>query len=317
MKISGFTFIRNGDKLYIPLKEAITSILPICDEFVIALGDCDEDDKTEEIINSIPTDKIKIIRTKWDTKKYPKNTEYAHQTDIARDACTGDWLFYIQCDEAVHENDLPKIKSALEKYHNDERVEGFLLKYYHFWGDYQHYNRSHAWYNREIRIIRNHPKIHSWRDAMSFRKFDTWNYTFEEYHNRNHGEKLSVIELNAHMYHYGYVRPPFMMSKKQKVSKTSYSGETIIEEKIIEEFDYGPLNKIQEFKGEHPAVMKDWINKFDWKDQLQYSGTYKEGRKLHKHEKFKYRSLSKLENALFNGNPIGGVRNFKVIGKEK
>lgn len=317
MKISGFTFIRNGDKLYIPLKEAITSILPICDEFVIALGNCDSDDKTEEIINSIPTDKIKIIRTEWDTNKYPKNTEYAHQTDIAKDACTGDWLFYIQCDEAVHENDLPKIKQALEKYYDDKRVEGFLLKYYHFWGDYHHYNKSHAWYNREIRIIRNHPKIHSWRDAMSFRKFENWNYTFEEYHNRQHGEKLKVIELNAHVFHYGYVRPPYMMSKKQKVSKTSYSGETIIEEKVVEEFDYGPLNKIKEFKGSHPSVMKEWISKFDWKDQLQYSGSYKDNRKLHKHEKLKYRLLSKMENSLLNGNPIGGVRNFVIIGKEK
>ena len=44
MKISGFTFVKNASKLYIPAKEAILSILPICDEFVIALGDNDDDD---------------------------------------------------------------------------------------------------------------------------------------------------------------------------------------------------------------------------------------------------------------------------------
>jgi hypothetical protein len=38
MKISGFSFVRNGIKLYYPVIESIQSILPICDEFIIAVG---------------------------------------------------------------------------------------------------------------------------------------------------------------------------------------------------------------------------------------------------------------------------------------
>ena len=104
MKISGFTFVKNADKLYIPVKQSILSILPLCDEFVIALGDNDPDDRTEEFIKEINSPKIKIVHTKWDTKTFYKNTEFARQTDIAKSECTGDWLFYIQSDEAVHEN---------------------------------------------------------------------------------------------------------------------------------------------------------------------------------------------------------------------
>ena len=84
MKISGFTFVKNASKLYIPAKEAILSILPICDEFVIALGDNDSDDNTLELINSIGSDKIRIVHTVWDTSTYTRNTEFARQTDIAK-----------------------------------------------------------------------------------------------------------------------------------------------------------------------------------------------------------------------------------------
>ena len=37
MKVSGFTFLRNGQKLGYPFVESIRSVLPIVDEFVIAL----------------------------------------------------------------------------------------------------------------------------------------------------------------------------------------------------------------------------------------------------------------------------------------
>jgi len=69
MKISGFKMVKNATKLYFPIKQSILSILPIVDEFVVALGDCDEDDTTLQEIESIGSDKIKIVHTVWDIKK--------------------------------------------------------------------------------------------------------------------------------------------------------------------------------------------------------------------------------------------------------
>ncbi len=311
MKISGFTFIKNGDKLYIPTKESILSILPICDEFIVALGNCDEDDKTEALIQSIDSPKIKLVRTVWDTKAFPKNTEFAHQTDIAKSHCTGDWLFYLQCDEVIHENDLDTIRQACQDQLSNKDVEGFLFKYLHFWGDYNHYHLSHVWYNREIRIIRNLPEIHSWKDAQSFRKFDIWEGGFNDYQRKEGTEKLKVIELNVNVYHYGYVRPPVLMTKKRKVSSKTYHGAEAKEAQTVPDlYDYGPLNKLTVFKGSHPKTMAKWIAKFDWQKQLQYSGTRNVNRPIHKHEKIKYRFLSWLENAFRNGKPIGGFNNF-------
>jgi len=33
--------VKNASKFYFPIKESIQSILPIVDEFIVALGDCD------------------------------------------------------------------------------------------------------------------------------------------------------------------------------------------------------------------------------------------------------------------------------------
>ena len=61
MKISGFSFCRNAQKLYYPLAESIRSILPLCDEFVVAVGKGDADDRTRETIEGIGDPKIRIL----------------------------------------------------------------------------------------------------------------------------------------------------------------------------------------------------------------------------------------------------------------
>jgi len=158
MRISGFTIVRNAVKFYFPVKESILSILPIVDEFVVALGE--GDDETEEVIRSINSPKIKIFR-RWDESLYRDGEIFRHETNFALSRCTGDWCFYLQADEVVHEKDLERVVLYCEKYLNDPRVEGFLFNYYHFWGDYWHYLPVHGWYQWEIRIVRNRIGVES------------------------------------------------------------------------------------------------------------------------------------------------------------
>jgi len=317
MKISGFTFTRNATTLYYPIKASIECLLPLVDEFIIAMGDNDENDETEKEIRSIHSDKIKIIRTVWDLEKYPKGQEYAHQTDIAKEACTGDWLFYIQSDEVVHEKYLPLIKENCKKYLEDKKVEGFLFKYKHFWGDYDHFILSHTWYPREIRIIRNDPEIHSWCDAQSFRRMPSFDGL--HYNQKENTFKLNVVEIDAYVFHYGFVRPPRLMQKKRKNHNTNYEGKKSTEEIFKNEeelFDYGDLSKIKIYKDRHPAAMKEFIKKFDWKNQLRYNKG-NEKLKLQKHEKLKYRFLTFIEQTFFNGELIFGFKNYNILKKKK
>ncbi len=313
MKISGFTFAKNADKLYYPIKSSISSILPIVDEFIVALGDCDPDDKTREEIESLKSDKIKIIDTVWDLNKYDRGTEHAHQTDIAKEACSGDWLFYLQADEVVHEKDLPKIVKRLEELNDDEEVEAILFKYLHFWGDYDHCHNSHGWYEREIRIIRNDPEIHSWESAQSFRRIP--NFDYSDYRQQKGTFKLKAAPIDAYIYHYGWVRPPKYMQKKRKAFDVNHKGARAAEEIYSKEppvFDYGALNKLPVFKGSHPAVMKEWIAKFDWGEELDYSGEKKTNRPPHKHEKTLNKILTFIERKIL-GRQIFAFRNYKLL----
>ena len=315
MKISGFSMGRNVDKLYYPIKESVMSILPIVDEFVIAVGKGDEDDRTRKLLESIDSPKVKIIDTEWDLEKYPNGTENAHQTDIAKEHCSGDWLFYLQADEVVHEKYLPVIQKRCEELLNDHEVEGLLFRYKHFWGDYEHYHFSHRWYKKEIRIVRNDPEIRSWESAQSFRRipgFDKKNYRQQE-----GTYKLKVADVDAEIYHYGWVRPPKLMRKKMQALDTIHKGAGEAEKRALKNrnFDYGPLQKLQTFKGTHPAVMNDWMKKFDWKDELQYEGEPSDTRKKHAHERRKYRLVTWLENNLLGGRTLGGFKNYILLKK--
>jgi hypothetical protein len=315
MQISGFTMVKNATKLYYPIREAILSILPIVDEFVVALGDCDADDHTREAIESIQSDKIKIIDTVWDLKKYPNGTENAHQTDLAKSHCTGDWVFYLQADEVIHEQYLPVIKKQCEALLNDPEVEGLLFNYIHFWGDYDHYQNGHGWYKNEIRIVRNSADIHSWESAQSFRRipgFDGKNYRQQE------GTfKLKVVKIPAYVYHYGWVRPPHFMQNKKKALDTIHKGKEKVANLYKDQkdyFEYGPLGQCAIFSGTHPKVMAEFISKFDWAAQLNYSKKeIHPNRKKQKHEKLKYRVLSFFEQKVFGGREIGGFKNYLRI----
>ncbi|HRP56467.1 glycosyltransferase family 2 protein [Agriterribacter sp.] len=295
------------------MKESIQSILPLVDEFVVALGNCDEDDNTLEEIQSIGSDKIKIIHTVWDLEKYPNGTEYARQTDIAKNECKGDWLFYLQSDEVIHEKYLPVIKKRCEAFLHDKDIEGLLFDYKHFWGDYDHYIESHGWYAKEIRIIRNLPYIHSWGDAQSFRNipdFDGVNY-----HQKKGTYKLRVAGAGAWVYHYGWVRPPRYMQTKQKAFTAIYKGNAFAENNFgngDQEFNFGNLDKLNIFNEKHPKVMENMINRFDWQDKL-HPNISPDPRVKHKHEKLKNRLLSYVEKNLLNGNQIFSFKNYTLV----
>ncbi|MBK9271183.1 MAG: hypothetical protein IPM48_06270 [Saprospiraceae bacterium] len=317
MKISGFTFMRNTARFYYPFIESIQSILPIVDEFVIALGNCDAGDQTETLLSGIPSDKIKVFHTVWDAEKFPDGTEYAHQTDLAKNLCSGDWLFYLQSDELLHEKYLQTVQNALYKYLDHSEIDGFLFRYKHFFGDYDHYIDYHGWYQHEVRIIRNKPDIRSWGDAQSFRKIKPEN--FVHYRQKEHTEKLNVVLLPAEIYHYGWVRPPQLMQSKSKAMDKMYHNPDRIDQIYQQRpdvFDYGNLSNLPVFKDSHPKVMDHFISKFSWKEQLHYERDYRPIREKMKHEKWKYKILTWIEKNLFEGKHLFTYKNYKIVSKE-
>ena len=312
MKISGFSFVRNGLKLYYPVVESIKSILPICDEFVIAVGQGDEDDNTRKAIEEVGDPKIKIIDTIWEEKYFSRGIINSIQTDVAKNNCSGDWLFYLQADEVVHEKYLETIYNRCLQLVDRSEVEGLLFRYKHFWGDYSHYHQGHGWYPNEIRIIRNLPQIHSWQSAQSFRYFDYYDNPRQQTGHR----KLSVAKVDAEIYHYGWVRPPHLMQNKRRALDSVHWGKKKAIEfynNVPNEFDYGPLNLLGVFSESHPKVMENKIQKFDWSDKLQLTGKPNKYRLKHKHETLFYRIISFIENKFCNGKKFGEFKNYNLL----
>jgi hypothetical protein len=286
MKISGFTFIRNGVELDYPFIESITSVLPAVDEMVIVVGDCS--DGTKEKILTLQDPKIRIINTVWDESLRKGGEILAQQTNIALDHITGDWGFYIQGDEVIHEKYLENVRSALQKWNDHPEVEGLLFHYHHFYGSYEYIGTSRKWYRREIRIVRNDPSIRSYKDAQGFRK---------------NGKKLQVKAVDAYIYHYGWVRDPKAQLKKNvSFNKYWHDDEWIAEHVDATSFDYDLLESLDRFEGTHPAVMKDRIVSKNWKFSYDPSK---------KRMSFKEK-LSFWIEKLFGWRP-GEYKNYKVI----
>ena len=136
MKLAGFTYVRNGFDYGVPFLESIQSVLPICSEFIVAVGD--STDGTREAIVNLNNPKIKIIDTVWDMQLKEGGKVFAQQANIALDHVQADWCLHIQSDEVFHEKELNNIVAQIDANDTDKKVEGFIFPFVHFWGGYDH-----------------------------------------------------------------------------------------------------------------------------------------------------------------------------------
>ncbi|MFD2863260.1 glycosyltransferase family 2 protein [Mucilaginibacter antarcticus] len=294
MKVAGFTFIRNAVKNDYPIVEAITSVLPLCDEFVVAVGN--SDDETEQLVRDIKSPKIKIVNTVWDESIRDGGAVFAAETDKAFAAISFDvdWAFYIQGDECVHEKYHDTVQRELQQALNNPAIDGLLFKYLHFYGSYDYYGHSRRWYRREIRIIRNNKDIHSYRDAQGFRWAD------------NH--KLNVKLIDAYIYHYGWVKPPGGLANKLRNFNQFYHDDEWMAQNLPESFtfDYGHKNpdRLLRFDGTHPAVMQKRLAATSWKLDIDLQT-------LRKQMPFRRKVLQKIED--ITGWRVSEYRNYKLV----
>ena len=262
MKVSGFTFVRNGIKFDYPFRESILSLLPLVDEMIVNVPESDDD--TLKAVKDIGDPKVKIFETKWGGDIPTGGKILSHHTNLALQKCTGDWCFYIQADEIISELDYDKIRRSMDDNLSDKRVDGLLFDYIHFYGSYACVAAARNWYRREVRIIRNRKGIVSFADAQGFRYKDE--------------SKVSVAYTGAKVYHYGWVRPIDSMRTKTIAMDRLWHGDKKDEQNKNMEYkstQYG----LKKFRGTHPIVMKDRIKKQDWKfENKSKISTYREFR---------------------------------------
>lgn len=240
-RISAFTFLRNGIRFDYPFVESIRSALPLVDEYVVALGDCD--DGTREAIEAIGDPRIRIIPTQWNEAMTDRGFVYGQQKMIAHYCCRHEWALYLEGDEVLHEADIAAIREAVDAAQYDRRVEAFAFHYHHFFGSPQWVAVGPGWYRTAVRMIRNTLRSYS-PDGLFFTVSDRGN---------KRARYPRAIVLPCHIHHYGHVRRVASMSDKVR-SVARYWGQ----EADFSGYAIDP-RLLRPFEGRHPAAIHRWL----------------------------------------------------------
>lgn len=290
MKVSGFTFVRNGNSLDYPFVPAICSLLPLCDEIIVNVPRSTDD--TLAAVKAIGSPKIKIIETEWDDNARIGGLALSHHTNLALEQCTGDWCVYIQADEVLHEETVPLMRQTMEREWKNPAVQGLIVDYTHFYGSYWTQTCGFGWYPQEVRVVRQDKTIRSNSDAQSFRTVD--------------GAKLNVKKSGGHYFHYGHARHPKMAAQRLREAARLWHDDATVEKMCDRPAGfYEDDQKVKPFIGTHPAVMRDIVAAADW--------TYHSRNPLLRlNRRYFWKDVALLVKKI-TGIEIGVHRNFRLI----
>jgi glycosyltransferase involved in cell wall biosynthesis len=160
MKLSLYTFVRNGLYLDYHIKHMLRHHLPLADEIVVNEG-YSTDGTYEEIQDIDP--KIRIIRQKWDFV-----AEKSHRSDFknaAAEQCTGDWCVLLDCDEFIPEWQFDVLRTVLAT--TSEEI--LPVQFTHFYANFKVCARKGRRVPPDFgyRIHRNQAGIRAWGDGSN------------------------------------------------------------------------------------------------------------------------------------------------------
>jgi glycosyltransferase involved in cell wall biosynthesis len=259
MKISGFTYVRNGFAFGYPFLASIQSLLPIVDELIVVVGD--STDGTREAIAAIDDRRVTILDSVWDEESRSSGKIFAQQANIGIAHAAGDWAIHLQVDEVLHESAAGEIRACIERADGAGAVDGLLFPFYHFWGDFDHIRNTRRTHQYEIRAFKNDGHVFSYRDSQGFRKYAS----FGAYQSGAAGNKLKVYDTGIPVFHYSYCRNPELMKRKSNYFHKFWHDDAWLAKNTDDtDYDYNHVDKLERFAGEHPVYMQDTIRGKDW-----------------------------------------------------
>ena len=135
MKISGYTTIKNAVEMDYPFEATIRSLADFCDE-VVVVDSSNKDDGTqgrlEALMDEISQLNVYQLEIPWNA---PNHGIYDGLTKaFAREQCTGDFLWQMDCDEVVQPNSRKQIEEVLQKTNFLKDVPLLALPVVEYWG---------------------------------------------------------------------------------------------------------------------------------------------------------------------------------------
>jgi glycosyltransferase involved in cell wall biosynthesis len=195
MKLSIYTFVRNGLYFDYHVVDMLKHHLPLADEIMVNEGY--STDGTYERIEGLDP-KIKVHRRHWD-RSDPKTmrSKYVAET---RKLCTGDWCILLDADEFIPEWEFDRLRAYLAT----ATRPIIRLKYTHFYANYRVCQDTS---NRVMpptynsRIHKNRDDIEVWGDASTVRL-------------RSQDQEAVDPDVVFDVYHFGEVRHPARLREK-------------------------------------------------------------------------------------------------------
>jgi hypothetical protein len=240
MRIAGFTLVKDAVRLEFPFREAVGSLLPLCDQLVVNLGP--SEDGTEALLAELADPRLRVIRGEWNPRL--GGAMLAVETQRALEACQADWAIYIQADEVLHEAGVPALRARLAETVADREVEGLLVDFTHFYGGPDWVGTGRAWYRREVRVVRPGIGVRSHEEAQGFRVGPE-------------ARKIRVRPSGATYHHYGWARSLAALGRKRDSDNALYYGGATRRASLAAGLprEVG----LRRFTGSHPAVMAAWV----------------------------------------------------------
>ena len=260
--LTGHLLIRNGEAFDYCWKEAVASIIDVCDEFIVLEAHSDLDDTYEQCLalRDKYHPKLRVIRGEWDANE-PEGHEYlrlSRLTNQCIEACKTKWNWAIQGDEAYLEFGLDAVRDIVEgqtRFRND--VRACYFRAIHFVGNpWTHFPFM---YSHALRMARTDSSWRSVGDACGYEMFNPMDGF--------------VVAMGAPLlFHYGKLGHPFKKLAKQVEFQEMFHSRGFPDPKVLEMADKGDgmnyaylfeaaksKGLFQEYKGPHPAVMADWL----------------------------------------------------------
>jgi len=156
--ISVCFIIKNGLMQGYPFWESLKSCLSFADEIVISEGH--STDGTADYIRKFAEmhsdrTKFRIYQDDWDSFSSPCGEVIAAVSEKNKGRCEYEWVYYLQADEILHEDNAAFVKSISE----ENRYNAVMFPFYHFLNSWNPMAHGAAAYDEAVRMIRNRKDI--------------------------------------------------------------------------------------------------------------------------------------------------------------
>lgn len=225
MLISVPIIVRNAVKLNYPLDKVVKSVVGLADEVVISVDPTSEDDSVDYVydlvleVNSFLRRRVvKWFESPWNLNNInEKGTEFSIQTNKSIAQCSGDWIFLLQADEAVHENDFDLIKKSICSA-DKNGVDAFSMVRLYFYGDIDTIRED--WTHPIVRLFRKGTRV-SDGDAM------------------NTSGSARLCDLPCCIYHYSRIGDPSIISRRiLSLDRFFHPAEKLLPEGELKPYDF-------------------------------------------------------------------------------